>query len=154
MNELVDSVINSKLYNPINFFENWSEIYGMDVSSFIRLLYEKADLFEGINVGIGTGLLPDIWEHCDEEMKIQILDMLVINCEEIDEVEDGKQKLHFLEDLHVVELELREFIGDEDKYDIILEKMDNFTPEQPPKNFMEAQKRQAALLQQESSASK
>ena len=73
---------------------------------------------------------------------------MVSVCEELDEFDNLQQK-HFLEDLYLLEDELKEYIGDDKEYQIIIEKIDNFVPELPPKNMFEEQKMKQTAMREE-----
>ena len=149
MSNLVDSVILSKSYNPPKFFEEWPEVLGISEQEFVDYLLNNTDVLNGLGAEAGTGLLPDLWPYLEnDEVKNQILVGLASVCEELDEFDNLQQK-HFLEDLYLLEDELKEYIGDDKEYQIIIEKIDNFVPELPPKNMFEEQKMKQTAMREE-----
>ena len=146
---LVDSVILSKSFNPPKFFEEWPKVLGLSEQEFVDYLLNNTDILNGLGAETGTGLLPDLWPYLqNDEVKDQILIGLTSVCEELDDYDDLQQK-YFLEDLYLIEDELKEYIGDNKDYQIIIEKIDNFVPEMPPKNIIEEQKMKQAAMRED-----
>lgn len=149
MSTLVDSVILSKSFNPPKFFEVWPEVLGISEQEFVDYLLNNTDILNGLGAEAGTGLLPDLWPYLEnDEVKDQILIGLASVCEELEDFSDLQQK-YFLEDLYLIEDELKEYIGNDKDYQIIIEKIDNFVPEMPPKNMFEEQKMKQAAMRED-----
>jgi hypothetical protein len=144
LKELVDSVLLDGKPNPANLIKNWSSVIGKDEGEFVNQLIENTEILEGLSVFGGTGLLPDIWPLIsDDKVQFQILDILSKNCEGLDNASFQEKKL-FLEDMYLIEDDLLDVIGDEEKWDIIIETLDEFHPDIPPKNFLQQAQMQAA----------
>jgi hypothetical protein len=149
MSNLVTSVILSKSFNPPKFFEEWPEVLKITEQEFVDYLLNNTDILNGLGAEAGSGLLPDIWPYIQkDETKDQILVGLASVCEDLDDFDDLQQK-YFLEDLYLIEDELKEYIGNNDDFQIIIEKIDSFVPEIPPKNMFEEQKMKQAAMREE-----
>lgn len=140
--EFVNSVILSIKPNPPNVFEKWAEPTGQSLPDFIEFLVENTTIMDAFKQIPGTGTLPDIWEHSSNAIRELILDQLIEDLDGEAYAEEEEKKL-LLEDLYLVEDELKEFIGDTKKWQIILDELDAFEPEVPPKNVFQEARRTA-----------
>jgi len=141
LTELVESVLIDAKSNPANLFIHWAKPTGKTEEEFIELLIDDANLYDCLSVYDGTGVLPDIWlKLSSEKRKEEILDVLVENIESEFHNAASDERKSFLEDLYLIEDDLDDFIDEEEKWLVILDKLDEFEPEIPPKNiFQQAQ---------------
>ncbi len=142
--ELVDSVLLDGKPNPQKLFHYWGMPIDMKENQFIEHLIKNTSILDGLSSFGGTGLLPDIWPFISKDsIKETILDELVISCQELENASKIERKL-FLEDLYLIEDELAEIIDDNSEWQIILEILDEFEPEIPPKNVFQQAQMQSA----------
>jgi hypothetical protein len=144
LNELVDSVLLNEKPNPPNLFNHWGSEIPMEEGVFVEYLIGHTKMMDGMSLFGGTGLLPDVWPLLSsEEIKEQILETVLEGCLNLEHASHQEKKL-FLEDLYLVELQLREFIGENPEWQTILDEIDEFEPDIPPRNIFQQAQMQAA----------
>ncbi|MHA2168914.1 MAG: hypothetical protein ACXAB7_03275 [Candidatus Kariarchaeaceae archaeon] len=144
LNELVDSVLLNEKPNPPNLFAHWGSEIQMEEGVFVEHLIEHTEIMDGMSLFGGTGLLPDVWPLLSsDEIKERILETVLEGCNNLEHASHQEKKL-FLEDLYLVELQLREFIGKNPDWQTILDEIDEFEPDIPPRNIFQQAQMQAA----------
>lgn len=146
LEELTKSVITKSNYNPANLFEDWAEPTGEEASKLVFKLFAQTDLDAAFGVTKGLGLLPDIWKYLTtDDSKNHVLDLLLESLEDLIHAGEREKKI-FVEDLFLLEEELEEHVTVYEKYQPLLDEIDKFEPDTPPKSFIQ----QAQMLAQES----
>lgn len=137
-NELVNSVMLSPSFNPIQMLENWAKAFEMEESEFVKLLFDHTNILDGFGSIGGSGLLPDIMPHIkDDKVKEQIYEKLLESCKTL-EMNNEEEKTYFLQDLYLVIDDIRDDLEADKKWELILQVIDAFEPEEPPKSAMQA----------------
>ncbi len=141
LSEFVSSILNRVKATPMNWIEDMSNPTNLPVEEFIQSLFNFTDIRESFSISKGTGTLPDIWEYITEDsLKTEIMDILSENVENLDEATDIEKKL-FLEDLYLIEDDLEELVEGNPNWQNLMDALDDFEAEVPPKNMFEEVKR-------------
>lgn len=135
--EFVHSILNRVKASPMNWITEMNGPTGMSESEFVTYLFEITEIRESLSVDKGTGTLPDIWPLIDDDkLKHEILDILSSNIKTIDEATDAEKRL-FLEDLYLIDEDLISLAETNESWQIIIDELDNFEAETPPRNMLE-----------------
>ncbi|MCE7733420.1 MAG: hypothetical protein GPJ54_00990 [Candidatus Heimdallarchaeota archaeon] len=137
MFEFVHSILNRVKASPMNWISDMNGPTGMSEPEFVAYLFEITEIRESLSIDKGTGTLPDIWPFLDDDkLKHEVLDILSSNIETIDEATDAEKKL-FLEDLFLIDEELISLADTNERWHNIIDELDNFEAETPPRNMLE-----------------
>ncbi|MCY3412345.1 MAG: hypothetical protein INQ03_11980 [Candidatus Heimdallarchaeota archaeon] len=130
--ELVISVLFTHKFNPLNFFEEWSETFDMTVEEFVKYLFDNTEILEALGAIGGAGVLPDVMPYVnDQRIKEKIYDKLAESCEEL-EMANPNEKLLFQQDVFLVIDDIREDLVKNPKWQPIIDLADTYDAEEPP----------------------
>ncbi len=135
-NELVDSVMMSHRFNPLNMVDDWAKAFNMTEEEFVEYLFSDTEIMDGLSIVGGSGLLPDVLSFVKTDtLRENIFDKLVEGCEMLDKASES-ERLYFIQDLYLVIEDIREELEKNEKWQIIIDVADSYEPEVPPKNQM------------------
>lgn len=152
--KLLRYIIMTDKPTPHGWVAEWAEASGMTKSEFVEFLAtELPDMyFDSLKPKVGYGVLPDLWEGLKEaskEVKMKTFDSLVEYAKKLDDFTPFERKV-FQEELYVIsdELipELKEF--DETRYEPLIKLIEEFEPDEVPKNRLDAMVKASELQAQ------
>ncbi len=148
LDELTESILLSDKFTPENLVSDWCEALGITTDEFIDYIFTNTNILEGFGYEKGAGLLPVVWQYIkNNEYKDKILTVLKNSCENLDNATE-KEKTVFLEDLYLLDNELIDYIGSNAEWQIVIDTIKSFVPEEPPKNMLEAKMKKMQIQQQ------
>ncbi|MDH5401026.1 MAG: hypothetical protein OEY49_00935 [Candidatus Heimdallarchaeota archaeon] len=148
-NELVNSVLLSSIPVPQNVIQEWATSFQLHPEELVEQIIRNTEILSSFSPNKGIGLLPSIYNFIlSEDSLIIAYDTILKHCNNLEDY-SSFERTTFLEDLYLIETELKEFTSIHPSYEKILQTLKSFEPETPPKNFMEQVKLQAEYNQRQ-----
>ncbi len=149
MGALLNFVILNDKPTPFNWVQEWSEAFNMTQAEFVEFMRkELPEQFEAILApNRGFGVIPDLWNGIKdqpEENQKEILDVLNKIATDFENY-DPQHKQMFIEELYLIEDDIREILENNKQYEPLKGLLDGFIPEEPPKSRLEAMMRASQM---------